>query len=320
MSENRVLVEPFQADVLEWLSARAEIVVVDPWLEPERWQIEASQVDAVISRKGRIERVHMAQSKGRLKIIARTGVGVDPSRVDLDAAREYRVWVTNIPGVNSVSVAELVFGQMIAVARKTIAADRAVKEGRWSDYLQFIGTELANKTIGIVGFGNIGTRVALRARAFEMELLVYDPYVPEGRVTAIGGGSVNLVELLTQSDFVTVHCPLNSETKGMIGAAELALMKPSAFLINAARGGIVDESALIDVLNREAIAGAILDVVEQEPPEPDQPLFRLSNVLFTPHLGAATSEASSRGEWGAAQEVVRVLGGEPPQNPVISFD
>ena len=211
MSQNRVLVEPFHAEVLAWLRDRAEIIVVDPWLEPERWQIEASQVDAVISRKGRIERVHMAQANGRLKIIARTGVGVDPSRVDLDAARELRVWVTNMPGVNSVSVAELVFGQMIAIVRKTMAADRAVRDGRWSDYLQFTGTELANKTIGIVGLGNIGTRVALRARAFEMQFLVYDPYVPEGRVLALGGRCAELVELLTQSDFVTVHCPMNSD-------------------------------------------------------------------------------------------------------------
>ena len=319
MSLGRVLVEKFQPDVLEWLSSRAEIVVVDPWVEPERWEREAPQVDAVISRKGKITREHMKRSRGRLKIVARTGVGVDPSRVDLDAAKEHKVWVTNMPGSNSVSVAELVFGQMIALVRHTIEANRAVKENRWGDYLKFLGTELANKTIGIIGMGNIGTRVAIRARAFEMSFLVYDPYIPESHVTALGGRRVGLNELLSESDFVTIHCPLNQETKRMIGAEELSLMKPSAYLINAARGGIIDENALCRVLTRKGIGGAALDVMDNEPPAKDHPLFLLDNAIFTPHLGAVTSEASKRAEWGAAEEVVRVLEGKPPKNPVIQI-
>jgi len=316
MSLGRVLVEKFHPEVLEWLRARAEVVVVDPWSEPERWEREAPQVDAVISRKGKITREQMEKSRGRLKIIARTGVGVDPSRVDLDAAREHRVWVTNMPGSNAVSVAELVFGQMIALARHTQEANRAVKENRWSDYLRFVGAELANKTVGIVGMGNIGTRVAIRARAFEMAFLVYDPYIPESHVTALGGRWVGLNELLAESDFVTLHCPLTDETKRMIGEKELSLMKPSAYFINMARGGIVDEEALCRLLSRQGIAGAALDVVEDEPPRPDHPLFRLDNVIFTPHLAAITREASKRGEWGAAEEVVRVLQGKSPKNPV----
>ncbi|OGQ66677.1 MAG: hypothetical protein A2W73_06495 [Deltaproteobacteria bacterium RIFCSPLOWO2_12_55_13] len=319
MSLGRVLVEKFQPDVLEWLSSRAEIVVVDPWVEPERWEREAPQVDAVISRKGKITREHMERSRGRLKIVARTGVGVDPSRVDLDAAKEHKVWVTNMPGSNSVSVAELVFGQMIALVRHTIEANRAVKENRWGDYLKFLGTELANKTIGIIGMGNIGTRVAIRARAFEMSFVVYDPYIPEAHVTALGGRLVGLNELLSESDFVTIHCPLNQETKRMIGAEELSLMKPSAYLINAARGGIIDENALCRVLTRKGIGGAALDVMDNEPPAKDHPLFLLDNAIFTPHLGAVTSEASKRAEWGAAEEVVRVLEGKPPKNPVIQI-
>jgi len=319
MSLGRVLVEKFQPDVLEWLSSRTEIVVVDPWVEPERWEREAPQVDAVISRKGKITREHMERSRGRLKIVARTGVGVDPSRVDLDAAKEHKVWVTNMPGSNSVSVAELVFGQMIALVRHTIEANRAVKENRWGDYLQFLGTELANKTIGIIGMGNIGTRVAIRARAFEMSFVVYDPYIPEAHVTALGGRWLGLNELLSESDFVTIHCPLNQETKRMIGAEELSLMKPSAYLINAARGGIIDENALCRVLTRKGIGGAALDVMDNEPPAKDHPLFLLDNAIFTPHLGAVTSEASKRAEWGAAEEVVRVLEGKPPKNPVIQI-
>lgn len=319
MSAGRVLVEKFQPDVLEWLSSRVETVVVDPWVEPEQWDREASQVDAVISRKGKITREHMEKSRGRLKIVARTGVGVDPSRVDLDAAKEHRVWVTNMPGSNSVSVAELVFGQMIALVRHTIEANRAVKENRWGDYLQFLGTELANKTIGIIGMGNIGTRVAIRARAFEMSFLVYDPYIPESHVNALAGRWVGLNELLAESDFVTIHCPLTQETKGLIGEKEISLMKSSAYLINMARGGIVDEEALYQALSRKGIAGAALDVMANEPPPENHPLFHLSNAIFTPHLGAVTREASKRGEWGAAEEVVRVLEGKSPRNAVIQL-
>ena len=316
-SLGRVLVEEFQADVLQWLRERVELVVVNPWSEPERWESEASRVDAVISRKGKITREQMQKSSGRLKVIARTGVGVDPSRVDLEAAREFRVWVTNMPGSNAVSVAELVFGQMIAVARHSFDANRAVKENRWSEYLKYVGTELARKTLGIIGMGNIGTRLALRARAFEMDFLVYDPYIPESHVTALNGKWVDLHELLAQSDFVTIHCPLTAETKGMIDKKELALLKPSAFLINAARGGIVNEDALCRALKDKQIAGAALDVVEDEPLRKDHPLLQLDNVIFTPHIGALTFEASRRGEWGAAEEVILVLEGKRPRNPVI---
>ncbi|HEX9787905.1 MAG TPA: NAD(P)-dependent oxidoreductase, partial [Candidatus Binatia bacterium] len=197
---------------------------------------------------------------------------------------------------------------------------RAVKSNRWSDYLKFIGTELAGKTIGIIGMGNIGARVAVRARAFEMDFMVYDPYIPESHVTALGGKWTGLDELLAESDLVTIHCPLNRETKDMIDANKLALMKPSAFLINAARGGIVNEDALGAVLRARKIAGAALDVIADEPPEKDHPLIALDNVLWTPHVGALTLEASKRGEWGAAQEVIRVLESKRPKNPVVDAD
>jgi D-3-phosphoglycerate dehydrogenase len=318
MSLGRILIEEFQPEVLNWLRERAEVVVVNPWIDPQRWETEICRVDAVISRKGKITREHMEKADGRLKIIARTGVGVDPSRVDLEAAEQHKIWVTNQPGSNAVSVAELVFGQIIALARHTHAADRAVKENRWSEYLKFTGIELAGKTLGIVGMGNIGARVALRARAFEMALLVYDPYIPESHVTALGGKWVELKELLAASDFVTIHCPLNQETKGMIGAAELALLKPAAFIVNAARGGIAEEAALLDVLRRKKIAGAALDVMADEPPAQDHPLLKLDNLLWTPHLGAMTAEAARRGEWSAADDVVRVLEGKRPKHPVVA--
>jgi len=320
MTLGRVLVERFQPEVLDWLRARAEIVVVDPWAEPERWDREAPAVDAVISRKGRITRSHIEKSGGRLKIVARTGVGFDASRIDVDAAKEHKVWVTNMPGSNAIAVAELAMGQMVALARHTMAANRAVKENRWSDYLRFIGFELAGKTLGIVGMGNIGTRVALRARAFEMQLLVHDPYIPASHVTALGGRWVGLDEIFAGSDFVTLHCPHNRETRHLVGERQLSLMKRSACLVNLARGGVVDEEALYKSLSEKRIAGAAIDVLETEPPRKDHPLIGLDNVIFSPHIGGSAREATSRGERGAAEEVMRVLEGKRPLNPVVSVE
>ena len=314
MPLGRVLVEKFQPEVLAWLRERVEVVVVDPWAEPESWEREAGQVDAAISRKGRITRQHI--ERGRLKIVARTGVGVDVSRVDVEAAREHKVWVTNNPGVNAVAVAELAFGQMIALARHSVAADAAVKGNRWPEGVRLVGGELAGKTLGIFGMGNIGTRVALRARAFEMALLVCDPYIPASHVTALGGRWVGLEEVFREADFLTLHCPLNKDTRHMVGAPQLALMKKSAFLVNLARGGVVDEEALLQCLGDQRIAGAAIDVMETEPPRKDHPLLRLPNVLLTPHIGGSSREAQTRGEWRAAEEVIRVLQGEKPQNPV----
>jgi D-3-phosphoglycerate dehydrogenase len=317
MSLGRVLVEKFQPDVLEWLGARAELVVVDPWAEPERWDREAVQVDAVISRKGRITREHMQKSRGRLKIVARTGVGFDPSRIDVEAAREHKVVVTNMPGSNAIAVAELTMGQMVALARHTVKADQVVKANRWAEFSRLIGFELAGKTLGIVGMGNIGTRVALRARAFEMQLLVHDPYIPASHVTALGGRYAGLEEVFAESDFVTLHCPHNRETRHLIGERQLALMKPSAYLVNLARGGVVDEKALYKVLSERRIAGAAIDVLETEPARKDDPLIGLDNVLFSPHIGGSAREATTRGERGAAEEVVRVLEGRQPRHPVF---
>jgi len=226
----------------------------------------------------------------------------------------------NAPGANSVSVAELAMAMLLALARKTPAADASMKQGKWDKKKFASGIEMLDKTLGIVGMGNIGARMALRARAFEMDLLVYDPYIPEFHVTALGGKWLSLSELLADADFVTIHCPLNRETRGMVGANELALMKPSAYLINAARGGIVDEDALCQVLQQKKIAGAALDVIADEPPRKDHPLFKLDNVLWTPHIGALTLEATERGEWGAATEVIRVLERKRPKNPVVDAD
>jgi D-3-phosphoglycerate dehydrogenase len=318
MSLGRVLIERFHPEVVAWLRERVDLVEIDPWVDVAGWERTAGEVDAVISRKGRVSGEHIARR--RLRIVARTGVGVDASRVDLAAAKQHRVWVTNQPGSNSVAVAEFTFAQMLSLVRHTHPADEAVRDGRWGDYVKFVGTELAGKTLGIVGMGNIGTRVAVRARAFDMDFLVYDPYIQTAHVTALGGCRVDLDTLLSESDIVTVHCPKNDETNGMIGVRELGLMKPTAYVINAARGGIVDESALYHALSGGRLAGAALDAMADEPPPPEHPLFTLDNVLLTPHIGGGTEEASARGEWGAAEEVIRVLSGERPKNPVFEIE
>src|SRR5262245_35563352 len=285
MSLGRVLVEKFAPEVLEWLGARAEIVVVDPWAEPGRWDKEAPAVDAVISRKGRITRQHMETSRGRLRIVARTGVGFDPSRIDVDAAKEHKVWVTNQPGSNAAAVAELAMAQMVALARHTVKADQVVKAGRWAEFGRLIGVELAGKNLGIVGMGYIGTRVALRARAFEMSLLICDPYIPASHVTSLGGRWVGLDELFSEADFVTLHCPFNPETRHLVGEPQLARMKPSAYLVNLARGGVLDEDALFRALSERRIAGAAIDVLQTEPARKDHPLLGLDNVILSPHIG-----------------------------------
>jgi phosphoglycerate dehydrogenase-like enzyme len=159
----------------------------------------------------------------------------------------------------------------------------------------------------------------LRALAFEMKLLVCDPYIPASHVTAMGGQWVGLEELFAESDFVTLHCPHNKETRHMVGKAQLSRMKKSAYLLNLARGGVLDEEALYRCLAGKHIAGAAIDVLEVEPPRKDHPLLKLDNVLLTPHIGGSTREATKRGERGAAEEVVRVLEGKKPRNPVIQL-
>jgi D-3-phosphoglycerate dehydrogenase len=320
MTLGRVLVEKFRPEVIDWLKEQCDVVIADPWADGDHWREVAPDVDAIMSRKSQVTGEIMRASEGRLKIVARTGVGVDPSRVDLKTAKDLRIWVTNMPGSNSAAVAELTFAQMLSLTRHTHAADAAVREGRWSDSVNLFGTELAGKTLGIVGFGNIGARMALRARAFEMDFVAYDPYIPETYINAMMGRAVGLDELVTVSDYITVHCPSTEETRGMIGAREIAMMKPAAVVLNLARGGIVEEQALYEALRDRRIAAAAIDAMAQEPPDTNNPLFTLPNILLSPHIGGSTREASDRGEWGAAQEVIRVLSGERPKNPVLTFD
>ncbi|MGD2218212.1 MAG: phosphoglycerate dehydrogenase, partial [Gemmatimonadales bacterium] len=263
----------------------------------DRAGIGASELAAIIGEyDGLIVRSRtkvtreVLEAATRLKVVGRAGVGVD--NIDVDVATRLGVAVLNAPGGNVISAAEHTLALMLALVRHISRADASLRRGEW-DRKRFQGIELYGKTLGLAGAGRIGTEVAKRARAFGMRVIAYDPYLSRERAEQVGLELVTLPDLLEQSDVITVHVPLTDETRGMIGSVELALMKPTAYLINAARGGVVDEEALAEALRSGRLAGAGLDVFEKEPVSADNPLLALDNVVAVPHLGAATREAQA---------------------------
>ncbi|MBW3535541.1 MAG: phosphoglycerate dehydrogenase [Gemmatimonadetes bacterium] len=223
-----------------------------------------------------------------LRVVGRAGVGVD--NIDLAAATERGVAVLNAPAGNTVSAAELTLALILATVRKVAEADRSVRSGEWVRS-RFGGIELRGKTLGLVGAGRIGSEVGRRARAFGMDVVAHDPYLTDERADDLGFERVSFEEVLERSDVVSLHVPLTAQTRGLLDARTLRTMKPSAFLVNVARGGVVDEAALVEALEEGVIAGAALDVFEEEPLQEDSPLRRAPNLVLTPHLGASTSEA-----------------------------
>ncbi len=225
----------------------------------------------------------------KLKVIGRAGVGVD--NVDVDAATRHGVIVMNTPGGNTISTAEHTFSLLMSLARKIPQAHASVKSGKW-DRKSFEGTELYDKTLAVLGMGRIGTEVARRAMAFGMRVLAYDPYLSQSRARSLQVELVeNLDDIVPRADFITMHMPATAETHHMLNAARLAKAKKGVRVINCARGGLVDEAALLDALKSGQVGGAALDVYETEPPPADFPLRELPNVVLTPHLGASTAEA-----------------------------
>jgi D-3-phosphoglycerate dehydrogenase len=241
-----------------------------------------------------------------LKVIARAGVGLD--NVDIKAATTAGVMVVNAPTSNIISAAELTVGHILSLARHIPAAHAALAQGEWKRSA-YTGVELYEKTVGIIGLGRIGALIAARLQAFGVEVISYDPYITAARAQQLGVQTVTLDELLERSDFITIHMPKTPETTGMIAAEQLAKMKPTAFLVNVARGGLIDEAALHDALVSKTIAGAGLDVFVQEPPK-ESPLLALPNVVVTPHLGASTDEAQEKAGVSVAKSVRLALAGE----------
>jgi D-3-phosphoglycerate dehydrogenase / 2-oxoglutarate reductase len=241
----------------------------------------------------------------RLVVVGRAGVGVD--NIDLDAATRAGVTVVNAPTANTVAAAEHTLGLLYALARRIPAADASLRSGEWQRS-RFLGQELRGKTLGIIGLGKIGMTVADRARAMEMDLLGNDPFVTEEAATQHGIRLVPLDVILERADVLTIHVPLTHATRGMIGADQLARMKPTALLVNVARGGVVDEQALASALRDGRLAGAAVDVFESEPPS-GSPLLDAPHTVLTPHLGASTEEAQTRVAVETAQQILDVLAG-----------
>jgi D-3-phosphoglycerate dehydrogenase len=247
-----------------------------------------AEADAVLVRSAtKITRDALSKAT-HLKVIGRAGVGVDT--IDVEAATERGVAVMNAPAGNTISAAELAFALLASLVRRIPAADRSMKNGQW-ERTAFSGTELYRKTLGLIGAGRIGTEVAARGRAFGMRVLAYDPYLSPEAARAAGMELVPLDTVLREADAISLHVPLTESTKGLLSDEKLALLKPTAVIINAARGGLIDEASLIRRLGEGKIAGAAIDVFDKEPLPADHPLRAVPNVILTPHLGASTEEA-----------------------------
>lgn len=263
-------------------------LIVKPGLKGAELADAIATADAVLVRSAtQITRESLSRANG-LKVIGRAGVGVDT--IDVDAATERGIAVLTAPAGNTISAAELTLALTLALARRVSAADRSMKAGHW-DRKSFSGTELYGKTLGLVGAGRIGGEVAKRARAFGMQVVAYDPFLIAERASALGIERADLDEVLRRADVVSLHVPLTDATAGLLGDRELALMKPTAVIVNAARGGVVREDSLVRALQEKRLGGAALDVFESEPLPADHPLRSLDNVVLTPHLGASTAEA-----------------------------
>ncbi|MHA1505637.1 MAG: phosphoglycerate dehydrogenase [Candidatus Asgardarchaeia archaeon] len=270
----------------------------------------AKDAEILVVGNDKIDEEVMDKCK-KLRLIARHGIGVD--NIDLKAATERGIIVTYTPQANSESVADFTIGLMISLSRKIIKANNDTKRGDIK-VTEYIGSEIYKKTLGVIGLGAIGSRVAKRAKGFDMRVLAYDPYASKEKAEELGVELVDKDYLLKESDFVTLHVPLTPETEGMIGERELKLMKKTAFLINTSRGGVVDERALHKALEEGWIAGAALDVYVKEPPDPDDPIVKLEDTITTPHIAAYTMEALCRMGMMIAEDVMKFLNGERPIN------
>jgi D-3-phosphoglycerate dehydrogenase len=261
--------------------------------------------DALVVRSQTRVTADIIERGSNLKVIGRAGVGVD--NIDVEAATRCGIVVVNAPSGNTVSAAEHTMALMLSLARSVPQADSAVRGGAWPRS-KLIGTELRNKTLGIVGLGNIGTQVALRAQSFEMRTIASDPFVSADYARTFKVSLVSLEELLSQSDFITLHVPLTPATRNLIGPAQLEMLKPTARIINCARGGVVDEAAVAAALQDGSLAGAAFDVFGEEPPS-GSPLLSAPNSVLTPHLGASTIEAQTNVAIDVADQVIAILEG-----------
>jgi D-3-phosphoglycerate dehydrogenase len=305
VAAKRILVaDPIHEQGRAFLAARPGLTVdVVAGLDERALIQKIGDYDALIVRSKTRVTAPVIAAGTRLKVIGRAGIGVD--NIDVAAATERGIVVFNTPDANATTTAELALAHLLSLSRHLPQADRSVRRGDWKPG-DFVGTELAEKTVGIIGFGTIGRIVARRCLAFRMRVLAFDPYVVADVIRETGAEPADLDKLLSSSDYVTLHCPLNDATRNLLDASRFKKMKPGAHLINCARGELVDEAALVEALSSGHLAGAALDVYAKEPPA-NSPLLALDNVVLTPHVGASTNEAQQAVSVKIAEHVAAFL-------------
>lgn len=284
-----------------------------PEISQEDIAKEIENYDALVIRSRTTVTPEIIKNGKNLKVVGRAGVGLD--NVDVATATQHGVIVMNTPGGNTVSTAEHTMAMLTSLARSIPQADRSMHEGRW-DKKKFVGVELFGKTLGICGMGRIGSEVVKRALAYGMKVLAYDPFINEEAVKRLGVTKATVDEICQNADFITVHSPLNAQTRNLLNKERFAMMKKGVRVLNCARGGIVDEQALLEGLQNGTVAGAALDVFEVEPLPADHPFRSMDNVIMTPHLGAATSEAQEGVAREIAEQIVEVLQGKMIRNAI----
>jgi D-3-phosphoglycerate dehydrogenase len=308
----RVLVtDAIAEDGLDILSEHVPVDVMTTLSQDQLAEV-IGDYDALVVRSGTQVTARVIETATKLQIIGRAGVGVD--NIDVEAATQRGILVVNAPDGNSIAAAEHTIAMMMSMTRHIPRADASLRDGRW-DRKKFVGIEVTGKVLGVIGMGRIGREVARRARGLQMRVLAYDPYVSSEQAERLGVEMRELEDVLCEADFITVHVPLTEATRDLIGERELEMVKPTAYLINCARGGIVDEAALHAALENGQLAGAALDVFVSEPPDVS-PLLSNPRVVVTPHLGASTREAQVAVAVDVARQVLDVLNGRPAAHPV----
>jgi D-3-phosphoglycerate dehydrogenase len=303
----KVLVaDPIAPEGIEILKKHAE-VDVKTGLKPEELISIIGEYEGLMVRSETKVTAKVIEAGKKLQVIARAGVGID--NIDVEAATQRGIVVVNAPTANTMAAAEHSIALMLALARHIPQAHDSLKSGAWKRQ-NFVGVEVRNKTLGIVGLGNVGSEVARRVQGFQMRVLGYDPYVSPEHARNLRVELVPLEQIIREADFITLHLPLTPQSKNMIGAKELSIMKPTVRIINCARGGLIDEEALDQALRDGKVAGAALDVFAQEPPK-DSPLLNNEKVIVTPHLGASTQEAQANVAIDSAEQIISVLNGQP---------
>jgi len=317
MRKKVLIVQPIHESGIKLLKKEVDVILA-PDSSVETVCKEIKGIHGVIVRTAPFTR-EIIESADKLEVIGRHGVGVD--NIDIKAASERGISVVHTPNANMISVAEHAMGFILALAKRLVISDKATREGNFALREEFAAVDLEGKTLGIIGAGRIGSTLAKKCKAaFNMKVLAYDPYLPPEKARKIGANlCYNLSELLKKSDIVSIHVPFTRETRALIGERELGFMKRTAFLINVARGRIVEEKALAKALKEKWIAGAASDVFSQEPVHSDNPLLKIENIILSPHMAALTKECVIRMATGAAQGVLDVLRGNKPEH-IVSLD